>query len=225
MKKILSVSIAIFSCIFIVYSVSAESDNLRYVGAKSGLMMREKPDVKGKAISLISIGEEVLLLEEKPEKISIAGKTGKWSKIKWKDKTGWAFGGFLKTQEQERHPGMIYNLLGKRFGFQLNDDERSDEMEIEISSETAFEGSCLLHGSGEAKFTGTFKTEEGDDYDAIILILNGESKGFIVAEKEEKFTRKITDVKFIVRKKADKLYGTISFSPCLGFSDREMSSR
>jgi hypothetical protein len=227
MRKIITSTALIFFSLYFVYAFSTETENInfRYVGAKSGLMMREKPDVKGKTITLIPEGEELVLIEEKSEKINIAGKKGKWSKIKWKDKTGWVFGGFLQTQEQYRSPGMIYSVLGKRLSFQLKEDELADEMEIAISSETTFEGSCLLHGSGEAKFDGTYKTEEGDDYDSIILILNGDLKGFVVAEKEERFTRKITNVKFLVRKKEEKLFGTLQIPSCEGFSEREMSAK
>jgi hypothetical protein len=67
----------------------------RWVTAESGLRMRESADLKAKTIATIPYGDEVILLEEKGDEITISGATGKWSKIQWKEKQGWAFGGFL----------------------------------------------------------------------------------------------------------------------------------
>ena len=42
------------------------------------------------------------LLEEKGEDISLAGTTGKWSKVDWNGKTGWVFGGFLSEKKPNK---------------------------------------------------------------------------------------------------------------------------
>lgn len=69
----------------------------RYISSKDGLKMRENPDTSGKQIAIIPEGDKVLLLEESGNEISISNITGRWSKVKWNDKTGWVFGGFLST--------------------------------------------------------------------------------------------------------------------------------
>ena len=101
MKISASVLLALVSIIFITSISYTEPDNKRYADAKTGLVLREIPDASGKKIALIPEKEEVTLLEEKEPAVTIAGKNGKWSKIKWKNKTGWAFGGFLKSAEIE----------------------------------------------------------------------------------------------------------------------------
>lgn len=68
----------------------------RWGTAKSGLRLRDKPTTKdSKVIGLIPYGERVDLLEETGNEMKIDGANGKWSKVKWLNKTGYAFGGFL----------------------------------------------------------------------------------------------------------------------------------
>jgi len=86
---------------------SAADDNSsseRIVTPNAGLRLRATPDTNGKIIITIPFKEIVTLLEEKGDPITISGKTGKWSKVKWHDKTGWAFGGFLDTFTNEDIP-------------------------------------------------------------------------------------------------------------------------
>jgi hypothetical protein len=70
----------------------------RYIATKGGLRMREKPDASAKQVGLVPEGEKVVFLEETGSDITISGATGKWSRVKWGDKTGWVFGGFLSGE-------------------------------------------------------------------------------------------------------------------------------
>ncbi len=83
-----------FIILMVNFVYSNETDS-RWVTAESGLRMRENPDLNAGTIVTIPYNEEVILLEEKGDAIVISGATGKWSRVKWKDKTGWVFGGFL----------------------------------------------------------------------------------------------------------------------------------
>jgi hypothetical protein len=67
----------------------------RWITADAGLNMRDAPNLNAKKIGLIPYGEQVLLIEETGNPITISGATGKWSKIKWKGKMGWVFGAYL----------------------------------------------------------------------------------------------------------------------------------
>ncbi len=78
----------------------SSNEKLRYVASKSGLRMRDAPDISANKIDVIPNREKVELLEETGEAVTISGATGKWSKVKWKDKTGWVFGGFLTKSTQ-----------------------------------------------------------------------------------------------------------------------------
>ncbi len=73
------------------------TEKSRKITSEGGLRMRDAPDITGSKIAVIPRGEIVELLEETGEMITISGITGKWSKVKWKNRTGWVFGGFLST--------------------------------------------------------------------------------------------------------------------------------
>ena len=71
------------------------AEKSRTVISKGGLRMRETPDQKGEVMVVIPEGDKVELLETTGDEMTISGATGKWSKVKWKEKSGWVFGGFL----------------------------------------------------------------------------------------------------------------------------------
>jgi SH3-like domain-containing protein len=73
------------------------TENSRKVISEGGLRMRDAPDISGTKIGVIPNGQIVELLEESGEMVTISGATGKWSKVKWNNITGWVFGGFLST--------------------------------------------------------------------------------------------------------------------------------
>jgi len=96
MKRITSILSALLVVLSLNFYISAqEKDNIRIVTAVKGLRMRQAPGSSGKVVTLIPFKETVTLLEEKDDSIDIAGKTGKWTRVTWKGKTGWVFGGFL----------------------------------------------------------------------------------------------------------------------------------
>lgn len=66
-----------------------------YISADGGLRMRDKPSTDGSKIVTIPDKSEVLLTEETGDTITISGKNGRWSKIKYEKYEGWVFGGFL----------------------------------------------------------------------------------------------------------------------------------
>ena len=74
---------------------------MRWIAADDGLRMRKAPNLDADIICVIPNRERVVLLEETDILYTISGVEGKWCKVKWKDKTGWVFGGFLA----ENKPG------------------------------------------------------------------------------------------------------------------------
>lgn len=69
----------------------------RWIESEIGLRMRDKPDLSGRKLDIIPYGDPVLLLEESGAEKLIAGRKGRWSKVDWKGRTGWVFGGFLSN--------------------------------------------------------------------------------------------------------------------------------
>jgi hypothetical protein len=133
-----------------------------HVCTKAGLRMRETPDQKGKQIALIPDSEKIVVLEEKSDEITISGKKGKWTRIEWKGKTGWAFGGFLcvdiSPEEQaavDKHLLDISEFTGKTlvYGEPSSGEYRTIEIRknktIEIYDSTTIDGTCKITGKYE----------------------------------------------------------------------------
>ncbi len=99
-NKVLFLGIICFLIINSNFFINCQEniDESRWVTADVGLNMRVSPELKAKKIGLIPYGEQVLLMEETGNLITISGATGKWSKIKWKGKIGWVFGAYLTSK-------------------------------------------------------------------------------------------------------------------------------
>jgi len=69
---------------------------IRIASASGGLNMRDKPDASGTLVATIPDWVKVEAFEEAGNEVTIGGVAGKWTRVKWNDKTGWVFGGFLK---------------------------------------------------------------------------------------------------------------------------------
>ncbi len=61
-----------------------ESYQKKIVTTKAGLNLRETADTAGKKKGVIPFGETVEITEINPAEVTIAGKTGRWVKVKWK---------------------------------------------------------------------------------------------------------------------------------------------
>lgn len=69
-----------------------------FVNSDAGLKLRAMPDQRSNSIQTIFNGEEILLLEESEEKISIDNRESNWAKIQYKEKIGWVFKGYLSLE-------------------------------------------------------------------------------------------------------------------------------
>lgn len=98
MKKIIMVTFLVTS-LFIACSKMNEPV---WVNANNGLSLKEEPSAGSKQIELIPDGEQVIITKMNKEEAVIDNIKGSWVKIKWKDKTGWAFNGFLSKQNFSR---------------------------------------------------------------------------------------------------------------------------
>ncbi len=77
------------------------AENLRYVTAASGLVMRSEPSRKGERMQSIPFGRSVEVLDENGPTETIEGKSSSWLKVRYAKKEGWVFGAFLnKTAPQ-----------------------------------------------------------------------------------------------------------------------------
>lgn len=197
------------------------------VTAKGGLRMRGAPSTKGAITGLLPESTMVKVIKESGADITIAGKTGKWTKVDFNGKKGWVFGGFLKNATD---PGLenvpdskidVSAIMGKNCGFKLKPDEYADEVTFTIKKDNTFTAECLLHGSGKAKVTGTYS--QLPDPTVWRYRLKGTAKALHIAEKARRYTDKFNKGSLVINKKNGKLVGTIKGIPhCTDFSDREL---
>ena len=67
----------------------------KYVAAKSGLNLRAGPDKSSKVIITIPFGAKVTIEKTEGDKIFLDESYGRWVNVKYGNKTGWIFSGFL----------------------------------------------------------------------------------------------------------------------------------
>ena len=98
-KKILISSISIIFVCFIsflsTHSVNAAGGEEKYVAAKSGINLRSGPSKSSKVITTIPFGSKVTIKKSEGNEIFLDERYGKWVNVKFGNKTGWVFSGFL----------------------------------------------------------------------------------------------------------------------------------
>ena len=67
----------------------------KFVVAKSGLNLRSDPGKSSKVVSQITYGSKVTIEKSEGDEIFLDGRYGKWVNVKYGNKTGWVFSGFL----------------------------------------------------------------------------------------------------------------------------------
>ncbi len=93
MKKIiLSFVIFISIVLFINESYAAP---IKFIATKAGLNLRSGPDKSAKTITLIPFGKNVTVIKFEKNELFIDGRFGSWVKVKYDNKIGYVFSGFL----------------------------------------------------------------------------------------------------------------------------------
>lgn len=105
-KKLISASFILFFGAISGIVLFADTAKDARISAKSGLRLRDRPALTGKKIALIPYNSEVLVLEEKNNKVVLNGRKGQWTRIQWGKKTGWVFGGFLSRPQSGETNGI-----------------------------------------------------------------------------------------------------------------------
>ncbi|XDD45298.1 hypothetical protein AB3N60_11275 [Leptospira sp. WS39.C2] len=95
--KITTISLLVFTSTSMVLSESNIQIKSGYVIADGGLNIREKPNINSKILSKLENGLKISWNEsdENPKNEIVSGLSGKWTKIKLRDKTGYFFNGFI----------------------------------------------------------------------------------------------------------------------------------
>ena len=119
MKNLLVIATILSS----IFTMNCNKDKeLKIVDANGGLKMRSVPNTNGDKIGLIPNGATVEIIKENGENLSIAGKTGKWTEVKYDNKTGWVFGGFLENIGIKIYTGNYYISLDENGSLGINNN-------------------------------------------------------------------------------------------------------
>ncbi len=94
MKKII-----VSFCALLFYSASF-SQLVYYAAAKSGLSMREQPNINAKILEKIPYGEKLVIVANTEQQVPIAteGFTGFWWKVKYNEKVGYIVNSYVLPQ-------------------------------------------------------------------------------------------------------------------------------
>lgn len=151
----------ISACIFLsTVALVAADPNVKYRWAtpRKGLNLRAAPDQKAKLVATIPFLQKVELLEQKSgSAITISGVKGYWSRVKWEDKTGWAFDGFLA--EAEFQAISISNLKSLKSGCLRETPTAHDAIACGQCGFINFEASGKFSHNGECGGKGTWKIQ------------------------------------------------------------------
>ncbi len=188
------------------------------------LRMRASSNLKSKIIAVIPEGSQVKLVSEKGKVVMISGIKGKWSQVKWKGKTGWVFGGYLAELSPDSNaPFVEYYLSGlynKKLSIKLHDYEEADGIDFSLKKNGSFSARCLQHGSGVSQISGT--CSRVPDGTAMRFLIKGTANILIVAEKEQRYVKKIQDASIAIVRKGGKFFITFDLPTCEKFQDREI---
>ena len=118
MKK----SFFIFQFLFLILLLlNSKNNNYAYITSKSGLVLRSSATAKSKKITTIPYNAKVQIINNNGPRETIYGISSNWYKIKYKNKTGWVFGGFLKILNQQKENENEIDNINKITGrYKLN---------------------------------------------------------------------------------------------------------
>lgn len=77
------------------------AETTAWVTVRGVLNMREAADKNSKVVAPLEDGTRVTVIGVSGEDITIGGKTGKWTNVRYGNITGWVFGGFLSPVKIE----------------------------------------------------------------------------------------------------------------------------
>ena len=66
-----------------------------WASAKSGLRMRDAPNLNANKLKTIPYAQKVNVIQESGDILSLAKTQGKWTEVQWESNRGWVYGGFL----------------------------------------------------------------------------------------------------------------------------------
>ena len=76
-------------------AINKNCSGLMWASAKSGLRMRDAPNLNANKLKTIPYAQKVNVIQESGDILSLAKTQGKWTEVQWESNRGWVYGGFL----------------------------------------------------------------------------------------------------------------------------------
>ena len=83
---------------------SCKKSKTGIVTEPQGIYFREQPSTTSKQIGFISYQTKLEVLDDKGKEETLHKIKANWFKVKYKDRIGWVFGGFVEKQYKEKSP-------------------------------------------------------------------------------------------------------------------------
>ncbi|MFM2267978.1 MAG: hypothetical protein RL757_1419 [Bacteroidota bacterium] len=210
-----------------------------YVWANAGLNMREQPDAKSKKITVLPFAAKIIILEQMGAKIpfeveEFEGFTvkGYWISVKFGEKKGWVFDGFLsKFTPPKESEGDIQKYLEAKFGksgkmtdikvqgenmelrpLKPNERFEPDTLEIYGFKQAYTNGVSLDYSQGEGGFSMIVSFQNMSLFEVYVIVkkiyFDAESNRFSKDKKTGALKMDLIDgggCDFSIEKKGDKI--------------------
>lgn len=136
MKKVFLLAALLYSLL-----TSAQETYL-YVAAKTGLNIREKPELGAKLLDKIPYGVKIMLQDQGGEtnKINTEGFSGYWRKVTYNNKTGYIIDSYLfpapppkaGTKTMKEYLGQLSPAFGSKLIVKTGDEETGSELHKQL---------------------------------------------------------------------------------------------
>lgn len=105
----------VFWIIIYIYGDEEQKNPYRFIKAKTGLTLREKPDTDSESLGNIPEGKIVKVLEVLDTEVNLKGKISKWAKVSYSYKEGYVVNSFLEDDLEEENEVILKkeDILGK----------------------------------------------------------------------------------------------------------------
>jgi len=183
--KLVLLSVTIVGCDKIKNSAITQNNQntSMYVSARSGLVLRSKPDKTSEKITILPQNTEVRIIEKTDVKEIIGNTSGHWINIKVESsgKTGYVFDGFLSSSRTSNFTDIPCNqpvepddhLCFLDIYANVEAGSRFCKPDKELISDLFFQ--AILSADGIATTWG-FENPDATDRSAIIIVKKGNSK-------------------------------------------------
>ncbi len=128
-----------------IYELNAAE--VKFVSTKAGLHLRSSPDKSSNILTLIPFGKDVSIINYDKKEFFMDGRYGSWVNIKYDNKTGWVFGGFLcnfKPDTIIKQAADYYRKKYREDKYKSEYDDYTDFKDNQVSIVTIIDNYILL---------------------------------------------------------------------------------